>query len=394
MAADADQPPPTETPPPEPREPGARVPRDEIDPDLIKLARSRPKIGVITAAGIVVLCVYFLIRLTPDRRFAGEGAPVQTTAADILAGKLAEDSLVSVEAQPLMSQAIRAVNTRGDLGHRLTPARGTSDRLWIVFAGDGWERPSPGRYTARLRKLNDLPFADAARDFAQAHPRPVFAPVVAVRSGLASNKVTTVSGDTMDVRDSDRVAFDTIDPTMSTLVVTFTVETKEHGALLDIPAWTAELARRGIKATPIASPPPSDKPNEKAGQSDALLGQARFSVPIPNAELTRQLEAAKLWASRVEPVAKHYETTWGVLKASTPAGFVVDGTTIPDAQIDLVGIYLGRSIPSDAYALLTAEKPEDYWHVMPITIALLVIGLLFGWALIRAVRRDILPTRA
>lgn len=392
MAADADQVPPVPPNEKSAREPGAPIPKDEIDPDLIKLKRARTRIGVITSAGIVVLCVYFLFRLTPDRRFAGESQPAQVTAADIIAGKHDEDSLVAVPADLVASQAIRAVKTRGDLGYRVTPTRGTQEKLWIVFPGDGWERPSPGAYIGRLRKLVDLPFADATIEYARSHPRPVFAPVAAVRAGLASNKVTTVTGDAIELRDTDRVAFDTIDPTASTLVVTFTPETKEHGPLKDVAAWTAELAKHGITATPVAQP--TGEQADKLGQSDALLGQARFLVGIPNAELTKLLETAKLWASRVEPVTRHYDTTWGALRASTPAGFVVGQATIPDAQLDLMGFYVGRSIPTDAWAVLVGEKPEDYWYVMPITIVLGIIGLLFGWALVRAVRRDLLPTRA
>ena len=53
-----------------------------------------------------------------------------------------------------------------------------------------------------------------------------------------------------------------------------------------------------------------------------------------------------------------------------------------------------RGIPSDAYALITGEHPEDYWYVLPVTILLAAIGLLFAWALVRAVKRDLLPARA
>jgi len=107
------------------------------------------------------------------------------------------------------------------------------------------------------------------------------------------------------------------------------------------------------------------------------------------------LQAANLWApARLEAMTHHYETTWAKLRGSSPAGFVVDGTTIPDAQIDLVGLYVSREIPSDAYALITDEHPEDYWYVLPITLALAAIGLVFAWALVRAVKRDLLPTRA
>ena len=110
--------------------------------------------------------------------------------------------------------------------------------------------------------------------------------------------------------------------------------------------------------------------------------------------ITSKLEAANLWAARVEPITRHYETTWGALRGSSAAGFTVEATTIPDARLDLVGLYVNRAIPAGAYALITSERPEDYWYVLPIMVALVLIGLLFAWALVRAVRRDVFPARA
>ena len=90
----------------------------------------------------------------------------------------------------------------------------------------------------------------------------------------------------------------------------------------------------------------------------------------------------------------HRAGTWGELKKSAAEGFTLGGATTPDAQVDLIGVFVTQPVPDDAYALVTSEFPPDYWYVLPITIALAIIGLLFGWALVRAVRRDLLPTRA
>lgn len=365
----------SESPPIAERDPGAPIARDAIDPELIKLKRARTKVGIITAAGVVTLCVYFLIRLGPDRRFGGAGdEPAQVAVSDVVAGKVDEDRFISIEADPMMSQAVRAVKTRGDFGHRVAPVRGTEERLWLVVSGDGWDKPAGRRYVGRLRKLSALPFFDAIDGYAAAHPRPVFARPAEVRTGFSAGKVRTVTGDVVTVRDADQVAFDVVDPERAIVVATFTPKTEEHGPLLDAAAWTAELARVGIPATPSSAP----------AQTDGVLGQARFDVAMSVAAVTSKLEGAKLWAARVEPVTRHHDTTWGELKRAP----------VPDAQLDLVGLYVGRGVPGDAYALITGEIPQDYWYVMPITVALALIGLLFAWALVRAVRRDLLPTRA
>jgi hypothetical protein len=77
-----------------------------------------------------------------------------------------------------------------------------------------------------------------------------------------------------------------------------------------------------------------------------------------------------------------------------PAGLDVGTQVLPDEDIELVGLYVTRRIPDDAYAVITGEVPDDYWYVMPITVALAVILLVFSWALVRAVRRDLALLRA
>ena len=49
-----------------------------------------------------------------------------------------------------------------------------------------------------------------------------------------------------------------------------------------------------------------------------------------------------------------------------------------------------RAVPANAVVLITGEAPQDYWYVLPVTIILAVIALLFAWALARAVKRDLL----
>ena len=202
----------------------------------------------------------------------------------------------------------------------------------------------------------------------------MFVAASAVRAGFAGNKVATLSGDQIAVRDTDTVAIDLLDPNASTIVASLSSS--------DVPTWEKTLREHGVPIT-------------KVGKPEEALGQVRFEVAASVAATTSQLEHAGLWDARVEPVPHHYETTWATLKASSPAGLDVgDKTIIPDAQLDLVGIYVVQPIPGDAYALMLGERPADYWYVMWITVGLGLIGLVFAWALVRAVRRDLLPTRA
>jgi len=356
------------------REPGGKpVPKDYVDPELIKLSRPRPKVGVITAAGLVFLSVFFLLRLDPDRRFGGAAeAPPRTTVADVVSGKVGDDAFVSLEAEPLVAHAIRATNAKGKLGLRVVPARGTGEKLWLVLDGDGWSAPSTGPYTGRLRKLSELPFAQAIADYASTHPRPVFAAASAVRAGLSTGKVATVTGETVSVAAGDRVAFDVVEP--NTSIIVCALDERYPNAA----AWTKALTDAGITLN---------------GAPQATTEQAKFEVTGTPAALGQKLQAANLWAARVDPVTHHFETTWAALAGSSPAGFTVNGTTIPDGELDLVGLYVARGIPSGAYALITGEKPADYWYVLPVAIALAIIALVFAYVLVRAVKRDLIPPR-
>jgi hypothetical protein len=345
---------------------------DEIDPELVKLGRAKTKVGIVTALGLVILCIVFLLRLAPDRRFAASGVePTRVAIADVLAGRVGLDALVVIPAEPLVSHAIRATKAKGSFGLRMVPARGTSERLWLVVSGDGWEAPSTAGYVGRLRKLDDLPFASAAHGYVAEHPLPVFATVAALRAGLPAGTVTTVTGDPITPAEGDAVALDTVDPTASILVASF------NDRLPDAAAWLAALRKAGI--APTGNDPP-----------DPAIGQVRFHVAAPPADIAAKLDTAAVWDRRIEPVTRHLATTWGVLRRS-PAS--IDGKTLSDAQVELVALYSVRALPADAYALVTGEQPDDYWYVMPITIALAAILLVFAWALIRAVRRDLVPAR-
>lgn len=353
---------------------GAR--NTEPDEELIKLARKGgPKIGVITGLGVVILCAVFVMRLNGDRKFSGDDTPEKVSVASIVDGKVPADHFVAVELEPLMSHAIRAARNKTGVGFRVVPVRGASDKLWLVMNGDGWDQPTTSAYQGRLERLADLPFADAVTSYASAHPRPVFAKPASVRAGLGAGKVAMVTGDTLSVGDGDKVAIDVLDPNAATIVAAL------NERFPDTAAWAGALGRAGITASQLA-PLPGASPD-----------QVRFEIKGTNAvvDSVAKLEKAELWAARVEPLTRHYETTWASLKGSPATGFTVAAnTTIPDAELDLVGFYVARGIPDGAYALITGDRPQQYWYVLPITIVLIVIGLLFAWAFVRAVKRDFL----
>lgn len=347
-----------------PDEPGAPVPDGAIDPALVKLGRKPLHIGAITALGILLLCAYFAVKLGPDRAFARQDDKARhVTAAEVASGGVDADSYVALHGEPLMAHSIRAADSKSTPGLRVSPIRGTGDRVWVVQAGDTFGEPTPDAYTGRLKKLADLPLDKTVREFAHDNPRPVFATPAAVKAALASNELETVTKDKLPVAPGDKVAYDVVDPNSAVIVAAFV------DGLMDVKAWATALDKAGIKV-----------------KGDALVegDGVRFDVTADNAvkTTTGALETAGLFAARVDAVTRHAETTWSALaKDSSWSG------------ADLVGIYVARTIPDDAYAVIVGEQPDDYWYVLPITIALAVVGALFGWMLVRAIRRDWLPAK-
>jgi hypothetical protein len=356
---------------------GAPIPRDAIDPDLIKLRRPAPKVGMITAAGIVLLCIVFWFRLADDRAFGGSPAAPRTVAiGDVLAGKVATEQLISLTAEPLMAHAVRAATNKVASGLRVVPARGSGDRLWLVLSGDAADAPVSEApiYSGRLRPLEAMPFAKDIGIYLTSHPRPVFAPPAAVRAAIASNTLRTVTGDELALHDSDELAVDVIDLGASTLAATI------NERFPTAAAWNAALAAAGLTATQLPAPQTTDE-------------VIRYSVAVPATAAAAQLEKAGLWAARIEPVLRSHRGTWAQLKTSTAEALTIGATVVPDVQIDLIGVLVARGVPEQAYALVSSELPADYWYVRPISIALLVLGALFAWVLVRAVRRALLPPR-
>src|SRR5262249_41538882 len=158
------------------------------------------------------------------------------------------------------------------------------------------------------------------------------------RAGLASGRVKLVTGDDVTLTDAQPVAFDVVDPNSAMIVVSFIEK------FPDMRSWGGAMKRAEIDVKPVAP-----RPNDEA------LGQGRLEVAMSVDEATKKLLAAELFAARVEPMKRHFAGTWGDLKKSGAAGLSLGGAVTPDALVDLVGIYVQRPIPDDAYALLTTE---------------------------------------
>jgi hypothetical protein len=359
------------------RDPGAPVGKDEIDPELVSLRGPRAKVGAITALAIVVLCGFYLLKLLGDFTFSHQpDKPRDVSVADVVAGKVGTDELVQVTATVERSAAVRVRTGQGDPGVRVAPVVGSDDKLWIALPGDPWQPSIDGRYRGRLHAASAGPLGKALRDYLEA-PQPRFVAGLALaKARLASASgadLQTVDGAKIHADATTPVEIDVVDPGAARVVVTFTEKYK------DVKAWTDALAAAGVIA-------PGTAPGESLDGGAAWLVRAPDAVTATEAKL----EQAELWATRVDPVTVSRKATWKDLGA-TPSELTIGDAKLPWSAVDVAALWVPRPVPDGAYVLVVDEKPSDYWAVKPLYIALGVIGLLFLWALVRAVRRDLMP---
>jgi hypothetical protein len=272
-------------------------------------------------------------------------------------------------------------------GLRVAPVVGSADRVWVAIDGDGWATPrSDGTYVGRLRRLSDLPFESPLRAYAKAHPAPRFVSPDDLREARAEGrpKMLDVTRTDFIVEDDDVVELVVVDPDAITIIGSF------GSRVPDADAWTTQL--NGAFAAGGAQ-------HYQVELRKADSHQAWFDVHYQGARATapKLLEAAKLWGGRVEPITRRHRAPYEEVAVSD-SSLTIAGATVPWASVDVIAIHAARPIHGDPWVLIAGEVPEQYWYLTTVYVLLGVFALLFGWALVRTARRELMapkvPTRA
>lgn len=154
-----------------PPEPGAPIPKDAVDPELLQLPLPRPRRHPLVAGGGLVLGALLLWRLYPDMAYSlqpqapQELGPVRQLGidrADLRGGRH-----VALSGMPDVRNAL-AFDAKGErrrsyLLRLLAPAV----QVFVVTRNPAeWEQ-FQDRFAGRLRRFDDLPYAGAVRDYYQ-----------------------------------------------------------------------------------------------------------------------------------------------------------------------------------------------------------------------------------
>jgi hypothetical protein len=347
---------------------------DEVDPELVRLRRRSTRIGPLLAASVLVFSGYTVLSLRADLRFARSGGqPRPVTPADILAGRVATDSHVAVEAVPDRSAVVR-VSERlyAEDGHRMAPALGTDRQLWLMLSANPWSEPaSPDeRYSGRLKRLAELPFAGALRQhFGQRRSWQFLTPDQ-VQQALATRaaQMRTAAGDLVALAGDTRVE---VTETLAGTAMLVCMATESHP---DQAAWLAALTAAGILA-------PEARPR------DAARDHWSFAVAAPQGleRLRQVLSQRQLYGVHVMPAVAVRETRWDQLAQRRDA-LLVAGAPIDWPRVRAVGVARRIDVPEDSWVVITGQHPEAYWYVLPLSLVMGGFALLFGWALALALR--------
>ncbi|HET6610819.1 MAG TPA: hypothetical protein VFG83_02470 [Kofleriaceae bacterium] len=350
---------------------------DPLDPELIALPRPRPRVGLVLAASIVVGCGYLLFTLRDDLRFSMAGEATRVTVATAAASTSA---YVAVDAIPDRTLVASVADSPGDLGgYRVVPVLGSADKLWIALDRDPWSAPDDYNrtYTGRLRDVDEVAFGDElSRWVAEQPPTPRPMTAAALRKALTepTGRVQTPSGGTLAVFPQTPVAITEIVPARAQV-------TAFASSIATEAAWEKALTEAGILA-------PGAAPSAHTESSWTYVVEAPEGV----AAIHTALAQAELFGAIAQPVSHTHFGQLGDLEA-TAAGVVIGGDTVPWSHIDAVLVLIPRTVPGDARILIAGEAPSDYALVLPAVVALAGFLALFGWAFVRAIRRE-LPQRA
>jgi hypothetical protein len=355
--------------------PGRPRPRDEVDPELMVLPRTRARIGWLLAVAVIAFCAYFMIRLRADLVFSRAGDEPTRLRSVAEAAAAEPEDFVAVEAVPDRAFLLRVYASDAKDGHRLAPVLGSGDRLWIMFEGSQWDAPAAYDevYRGRVKRLGDLPFYDdLVEHLATMQRLPRGVKLAALRASLEqrATAVEDIGGDRIPL------AADTTITIAERVAGQAAVTVFRTDAQRDESAW-----RHALEAIGMLAP--------GAPLVDTRQDAWTFQVAAPDGvdAVEAKLVAAKLFAARAEPYDRTHRTSWNKLSAA-PGGLSVGGAQVPWDSITATAVETPRKALADARVIVTTEAPGDFWYLIPVYLVFAAIALLFAWALVRALRRD------
>lgn len=396
-----------------PLEPGAPIPPDAVDPELIRLPMPLPRRHPGVAIAVLIVGVLLLYRLRTDLRYALQ--PTAATDIGDAASGLLSNQLQSALEKHLSLHGIP--DHRNGLAFELKGGRtrtqvfrllGTGSRVFIATPVQG-QPPFVNSWSGRLRRFDDLSFAETLRNEwkkTQISQAVDLSKLKALPAGTLPSPLTISdrAGQVLHILAQQDLLID----------VLFDDDVR---VLLSKDKFPSEAdARREVERLRLAHGPGVET---RDGYG--------YVLRLPPKGLERQLilaliDAQGIWLwHRIEP----YRVPAGAVQL-TPAGLVLPG---PDAlqqpvrymeqevaggdsagardataprqlvaqkdpstlllweQIQAVQVSENFKVPSDALLLMAGETPKTQFYTLPLSALLLLFMSFNVWYLRRSWRR-------
>ncbi len=243
---------------------------------------------------------------------------------------------------------------------------GTGTRLFVRANDNMGRQDVTERWTGRLRRFDELPFAQSLRDY--------YGKETEVTRYLALDSVkAALSGGSNEL--VDRVGASLTLPLEAQLVVDVA-----HPGQLQV--WLSKDkyptlidARHDLERLQLS---PSTGTDEK--------DEFSFIVPMPDAKKNEIIGKLSDAGFQFQPYRQRLTSARGQLKLDGDTLAVGADAHVPWADVEAIGLPAPITIGADAFVLSEGDSPAAYWWA-PLLCALLVAFAAFNlWYLLRALR--------
>jgi hypothetical protein len=343
-----------------------------VDPELTKLPRKSASLSPYLAGALVALCALLMFRLRADLTFSREAEPQKLSNFDeIAAADL--NSFVEFEGVPDRAQALRITASESQNGVLLAPVFGARGKLWIVLPGSPFleEVRYDEFYRGRLMSLADMPFAEVLDDYLRSDnliERPFDTKTIEAALRAEATSLRDHAGD--DVAISSTTPVKLFETSVENVEVTVSL-TEDHP---DEAGWTLALQNTGL--LPAAGRPVSSTDTSWTYHVVAPSGSVEH--------VRRILLDAQLWSATATAIHRTREGTWkdlnldgeDLLLGEPQSGFRPTG----------ISVFAPPPLVEDARILVTTERPDELWYVLPLFLLLSGFALLFAFGYWRSRR--------
>lgn len=410
--------------------PGAPIPPDAIDPELLRLPVRRAPRHPGIAVAVLLIGALLLYRMRADVRYALQpGEPAELGAAAEARNKLAEHEggFVRIAGLPDHKNALAFDPKGGRARSQIFRILGTGSRVFVTSLV---ERPAPyeNRFTGRLRRFDDLHFADTVRGAwqqTQALRAIDLGKLRALPTGALPAPLSTLdrAGEPLSVADTQELLIDVLFPDDVRLLLSKEKFPSEPDARHEVERLGPLVAHGpGIETRDgfgyvLRLPPPGPDRQRLLAQIDAMgiwLWHRVESYRVPLRALQNTPAGLMLPGPDALPQPVRYQPSVLPTPAPVPAPAAPPaGTPAPPAaspppasteprllvaekdqntlilweHVQSVQVTEPLGVPADAWVVIDGETPRSQLFMLPLG-ALLVLFMAFNvWYLLRSLRK-------